>query len=239
MTPTDHRQQHRDRDVPALVERDQEQKGEQDREREHHRGLAGGLLLLEGRAGPLVAVAGRQDPGREPLHGGERIAGAVAGRGRAVDRDAPVEVVADQRRGPEHQAHRGERADRHHLALGVPHVHLEDVVDLAAEVLVGLDVDLPGAAEQVEVVDVEAAERALQRGEHVVDVDAQRLRLVAVEIEVELRRVGGEGAEHARQLGLLVGLDDHRAHHLGELGDVAARPDPGADTRSRRCCRGR
>ena len=99
---------------------------------------------------------------------------------------------------------------------------LEDVVDRPAEVLVGLDVDLPGAAEQVEVVDVQTAQRALQRGEHVVDLHAQRLRLVAVEVEVELRRVGGEGAEHVEQLGLLVGLDDQPAHHLGELGDVAA-----------------
>ena len=59
----------------------------------------------------------------------------------------------------------------------------------------GLDIDLPGAAEQVEVVDVEPAERRLQRIEDVGDLDAQHLRLVAVDIETDLRRVGGEGAE--------------------------------------------
>ena len=60
------------------------------------------------------------------------------------------------------------------------------------------DVHLPGAAEQVEVVDVEAAQRRLQRGEDVGDAQPERLRLVAVDVE-EQRRVGrGEGREHAR-----------------------------------------
>ena len=51
----------------------------------------------------------------------------------------------------------------------------------------GLDVHLPGAAEQVEVVHVEAAQRGLQRGEDVADRHAQRLRLVAVDVEEEPR----------------------------------------------------
>ena len=48
------------------------------------------------------------------------------------------------------------------------------VVDLLAEVGVALDVDLPGAAEPVEVVDVERAEVDLQRVEQLGDRDAQR-----------------------------------------------------------------
>ena len=85
------------------------------------------------------------------------------------------------------------------------HVDAIDVLDRVAERRLGLDIDLPGAAEQVEVVDVEAAERRLQRVEDVADLDAQHLRLVAVDVETDLRRVGGEGAEDAGQLGLLVG----------------------------------
>ena len=74
--------------------------------------------------------------------------------------------------------------------------------------VLGLDVDLPGAAEQVEVVDVVAAERGLQGGEDVAHLDAQHLRLVAVDVEIDLRRVGGEGGEDAGELGLLVGRHD-------------------------------
>ena len=86
----------------------------------------------------------------------------------------------------------------------------------------GLDIDLPGAAEQVEVVDVEAAERRLQRVEDVADLDAQHLRLVAVDVETDLRRVGGEGAEDAGELGLLVGGDQQAAHHGREVGRALA-----------------
>ena len=54
------RQQHRQRDVPALVERHQEEIGEQDGEPQHDAGLAGRRLLLQRRARPFEAVAGRQ-----------------------------------------------------------------------------------------------------------------------------------------------------------------------------------
>ena len=62
--------------------------------------------------------------------------------------------------------------------------------------LVGLRDHPEGAAEQVEVVDVGGAEIDLQRGEDVGDVDAEQLRLGAVDVEVELRRRGLEQREH-------------------------------------------
>ena len=68
------REEDGDRDVPALVERHQEKIREQHREPEHDRGLACGLLLLQRRAGPLEAVAGRQHLLRDALHRGERCA---------------------------------------------------------------------------------------------------------------------------------------------------------------------
>ena len=61
----------------------------------------------------------------------------------------------------------------------------------------GLDLHLPGAAEQVEVVGVGAAHRGLQGREDVADRDAQRLGALAVELEVDLRRGGAVGREHA------------------------------------------
>ena len=59
--------------------------------------------------------------------------------------------------------------------------------------------DAEGAAEQVEVVDVGRAEIDLQRGEHVRHVDAEQLRLGAVDVEIELRRRGLEQREHLLQ----------------------------------------
>ena len=76
--------------------------------------------------------------------------------------------------------------------------------------LVGLQIDLPDAAEQIELVDVEPADGRLQRVEHVRHRDAEHLRLVAVDVEIDLRRVGGEGREHAGELRLLVRRDQHR-----------------------------
>ena len=119
---------------------------------------------------------------------------------------------------PEHELGLGQRADRHHRAGGVAHIDAIDVVDRVAEAVLRLDVDLPGAAEQVEVVDVEAAEGGLQGVEHVAHLDAQHLRLVAVDVEKDLRRVGGEGAEDAGELGLLVGGHDQAARDGGEIG---------------------
>ena len=58
----------------------------------------------------------------------------------------------------------------------------------------------------------------MQRVENVADLDAQHLGLVAIDIEIDLRRVGGIGAEHAGKLGLLVGGNDQPAHDRGNVG---------------------
>ena len=75
----------------------------------------------------------------------------------------------------------------------------------------GLRDDAEGAAEQVEVVDVGRAEIDLQRGEHVGHVDAEQLRLGAVDVEIELRRRGLEQREHLQQARRL-----RRPPHHGE-----------------------
>ena len=58
--------------------------------------------------------------------------------------------------------------------LLVADLELLEVLDLLAEVGVALDVDLPGPAEAVEVVDVERAEVDLERVEHLGHRDAHR-----------------------------------------------------------------
>ena len=83
--------------------------------------------------------------------------------------------------------------------LLVAHLQPRQVVDLLAEVGVALDVDLPGAAEPVEVVDVQRAQVDLQRVEQLGDRDAHQLGLVAVDVQVQPGRVGPEAGEEALQ----------------------------------------
>ena len=86
----------------------------------------------------------------------------------AVDRRGGVHVVAvdDERTGV--VFHGRQRADGNHVALGVADLQAH-ILRLHAEGYVGLDGDLPGAAEEVEVVDVQSAQLGLQRVEGVTE----------------------------------------------------------------------
>ena len=110
--------------------------------------------------------------------------GRVAGDG-----GGGVHVVAHDHHRPADVAHVHERAEPDHLALVVAHLELQDVGHFVAKLLIGLDVDLPGPAELVEVVDVERAEIDLQRVEHVADGNAQGHALGAVHVEIQPGRV--------------------------------------------------
>ena len=145
------------------------------------------------------------------------MAGTVARLRRTIDDRGPVAVVADQSLRRLDEPGLGQCPDRHHRAAAAAHIDTIDVLDRIAELRLGLDIDLPGAAEQVEIVDVKSAKRRLQRVEDVADLDPEHLRLVAVDVEADLRRVGGEGAEDAGEFGLLIGGDQETAHHRRDV----------------------
>ena len=212
------RKQDGNRNVPALVQRDEKQISEEHSETEHDSRASAGGLFLQGGSGPFEAVSGRQGCARDTFHRRKRLAGAVAGLRRAVHNRGPVSVVTHHRLRPLHELCLGQGADRDHLCLGVAHIDPVDVVHFFAKRGLGLDIDLPCAAEHVEVVDVVAAERRLQGIEDIGDLDAEHLRLVAVDIEIDLRRVGSIGAEHARELGLPVGRHEEAAERCREIG---------------------
>ena len=142
----------------------------------------------------------------QPLHGRQGVAGAGPGQREAVDRGRREHVVAGDLHRPGAVAHLGHRPQRHHVAVGVAHLELLDGLRVHAEGRVGLDVDLPGAAEAVEVVDVVAAQARLQRVEDVGERHPHRLGLLAVDVHVELGRAGAEAVEQADQARLLVAL---------------------------------
>src|SRR6185369_834304 len=81
-----------------------------------------------------------------------------------------------------------ERRERHHRCpVTAAHVEAVDAIGLAALRAFGLRQDAISAPEEVEVVDVKAAEKCLQREEHVAQRDAQRFDLVPVDLELDLR----------------------------------------------------
>ncbi len=183
-----HDEDHRQRQRQALVLSGKHQEHEHDSEREGEDGRRAGAQLLEGQRGPLVAEARRQRLRRQLLHDVDRLTLRIAGRRRAVELGGGIEVVARHAVGPGDVAHRREGAERHGVALVITHADLQDVARLEPEGGIGLGRHAEGASEQIEVVDVGRAEVGLQRGEHVGDLDAEHLRLGAVDIQIELRR---------------------------------------------------
>ena len=140
------------------------------------------------------------------FHRRQDLAGADPRQRGAVDRGRRKHVVAGDLDRPGGVADLGHRPQRHHVAVGVADLELLDGLRVHAEGGVGLDVDLPGAAEAVEVVDVVAAQVGLQHVEDVGQLHPHRLDLGPVHVHVELGRAGAEAVEQADEAGLLVAL---------------------------------
>ena len=79
-----------------------------------------------------------------------------------------------------------QRGQGHAVALGVADLQLADVLDAHAVLRVGLDVDLPVAVLEGEVVDVERAQVGLEGVVDVVERHALGLGLLAVDVDEEL-----------------------------------------------------
>ena len=123
------------------------------------------------------------------LHNFDRLSRADRRQGAAHDRRRGVQVVAVDHHRPTDLAHANQRAQRHHVPLPIADEQLVEIGHAVAEYAVGLNVHLPVTAELVEIVDVVRAEIDLKRLVDVVDRDAQRFGLRAVDIHVQLRRV--------------------------------------------------
>ena len=81
---------------------------------------------------------------------------------------------------------------------------------------IGLRRDVVGAAEQVEVVDIGRAEIGLDRVGDARDRHAELLRLDAIDVDEQLRRVGGERREHLGQAGRLARRADQFVGRRGQ-----------------------
>ena len=126
----------------------------------------------------------------------------------AVDRRGRRHVVAGEHQRSVDFRHPGHRAQRHHRPAGVPHPQAVDVVLPVAILRLGLGDHLPGAAEEIEVVDVQRAEIDLQRRERILKVDPLEHARGAVDVQENLGDVGPEHRRVSLQLRLLIGLLD-------------------------------
>ena len=186
------------------------------------RRLAAGRDLFAREAGPRERHPLRQHARRQCLHRRQRLARAVAGRRRPVDRDRAEQVVVVDvlRRGA--LANRDHVAQRHHLTGAVPHRVALDVAGVRPELAVGLHVDAIRPVVEVEIVHVRRPQQNLHRLRDVAERDAEALRLLAIDRHDELRIVGRELREHAREARRLVRLPRQVARGVGEILDRAA-----------------
>ncbi len=131
------------------------------------------------------------------LHGEDRLARAETGGRAAGDlhRWKAVETRDQFRRSD--VARGDQRRQRDVGAVGRAHVDLVEVVGLGPVVGVGLQDHEPDAAELRELAGDLRAEVGLHRLEHVADVHAEHLGLVAVEVDEQLLAVGAEGGADA------------------------------------------
>src|SRR5262249_37774316 len=104
--------------------------------------------------------------------------------------------------------HRHQGSQRDHLADAVADLELLQVLDLPAEIGIRLHVDLPGAAELVEIVYVQRTEVDLQGVEDLAHRNAHGLGRGAVDVEVEPGGIGAEAGERIAQTGRLCALDN-------------------------------
>ncbi len=93
----DDRQQGGNRYRPALVEADEKEVGEDDREPEDGAGLSRRRLLLQRRSCPFIGKPVRQGGRGDGLHRRDRLARRVAGSRPAIDRDRAQIIVANDR----------------------------------------------------------------------------------------------------------------------------------------------
>ena len=94
-------------------------------------------------------------------------------------------------------------AERRHLALGVPHIKVIDFVRADAVLGLGLQVNLPLAAEAIELVDVGSAEKGLQGLIDLAELQALFQYAILIDIDIELRHRGAESADKEASSGRL------------------------------------
>ena len=193
-----HHQNDRQRNRPAFIQRRQAQKYRQDGKAIQDGRLRAGEFFFARLAGPFKAEAGWQ-LGRKLFHLGHGRARAVARRGTAADAHGRVAVVAHGLHGALDPARAGKGRQRHLTPLRVAGVDAQQVFGLHALRRIGLHHHTLQAALVGKVVHIAGAQKSGQRTVDRVKTHAQRIGLVAVNVDLQLRRVFQAIGPHLRQ----------------------------------------
>jgi hypothetical protein len=218
-----HAQEDDEREHPAFVLRGQHQVHEGQAQRKDVDRLRARLDLFQGLPGPGEIESRRQGLPRDLLHGLESLARAHAGRGCPVDLGGAEQVeVADDLRG--HRLARAHHAvEGHHRAVRGAGVELAQVLGVGPVLLVRLHVDAVGPVVEVEIVHVGRAQEHGERVRDLAEGQVEAARLVAVDLDHELRVVRAEAREKPDDAPALVRLGGERTRGVGQAGDVPAR----------------
>ena len=119
--------------------------------------------------------------------------------------------------GPNMGSHFDQGAEGHHVACGIAHVKSSDVFRLHSELMIGLDVHLPGAAEFIEIVHISRSQVGVHGVEHHIQRHAQGFGLVPVDFRKQLRHAGAERGVQVAQTGLPVAVLDQLLQHILEV----------------------
>src|SRR5262249_8670336 len=173
-------------------------------------------------AAPSETIARGQCFGRSPRQPPHRSARGHAGSRAAVDGHGTIVVVARDDLWPCDGAKGGDGLQGHHRARGIADVDVPQVRHVAPVLSLALQIDLPHATENVEIVYEVAAQRGLEGGEHIVEGNAQRRSFFAINVEIERGRPGAVSREYAGETGILIGCGKEPLYHARYRGRVGA-----------------
>ena len=218
-------QEHAKRKSPTLVKRRENQKTKKKRETEDNgrRHALLSLLLLVRHAEVIKAHIWRHGLCKDFLHCCHSLSRAVTGISAGIDLCAPKQVVTQR----EFRAHpvinRNHRGQGHHAAGAIANVKLAQVLGPGPIVTLGLNVNLPLAAEAVEVIDERASHEGLKSFVHVTQIDTLSQNLVPLNVDKDLRNRRQHGSKYRGQLRTFARGLHERIHILGEEADVMSR----------------
>ena len=183
------------------------------------------MFLLIRQAAPLDADIGRQVLAHDLFERLHRLSRTVTVRRLARDGRGIEHVEAADRTGPGRVVRRTEGRDGDHRTAVAPHMEEVEIALVRTVGRLGLNVDAVDTVEHVEVVDIDRTCEGFERREDIGHRHAQQLRLVAVDVVVELRNVALHRRRQPRQFGTPLSVIHQRVDGLLQvgIGAVAAR----------------
>ncbi|MNJ30300.1 hypothetical protein D3C77_248980 [compost metagenome] len=172
--------------------RGEDQIGEQHTQRENEQCRIAGQLLLVGKVSPFETHAFRQHLPGQTLHDRNRLPRTDARHRPAGDIGRWIAVVADHPVRPGTRRNGDKRGQRQHRPGLIAYLQPADGFGLHAMIGIGLSRHLVGAAEAVEVVDVEGAQINLQRFEDIRQLNPLAFGLGTINDHIELRCIDVE-----------------------------------------------